>query len=99
VRKESRMPYYMVSYDLRREPSAEGYKRLYERLRSFPDWAWVLESVWIVQGSSSAAVYSALAPVFDANDGLVVAELTNSLCFDKPRQGAEDWLRGRFSCR
>jgi hypothetical protein len=93
------MPYYMVSYDLRREWSAADYDKLYERLQSFPDWCWPLESVWIVQSTSSSAVYNKIVSCFDVDDGLVVAELTGSLCFDKPQKDTDDWLSERFSCR
>jgi hypothetical protein len=94
------MTWFMVSYDLRKEMSSDDYTKLYERLKSFSDWAWVLESVWIVRSTSSSAVYNHIAPVLDRNDGLIVAELSGSLCFDKPRGGIsnEQWLSARFTC-
>lgn len=92
------MTYHMVTYDLRKEMTSEGYKKLYETLQSFDDWAWVLESVWIIAGSSSSSVYNKIAPCLDENDGLIVAELTGSLCFDKPDKGTDAWLTGRFTC-
>lgn len=93
------MAYYLVSYDLRKEKDAAGYEEIYKRLRSFTDWAWPLESVWIVESTSSSTVYDKIASAFDQNDGLLVAELTSSMCFDRPREGTEDWLKGRFTCR
>jgi hypothetical protein len=60
--KEGQMAWFMVSYDLRKEMSSDDYTKLYERLKLFSDWAWVLESVWIVQSTSSSAVYNHIAP-------------------------------------
>ena len=93
------MAYYLVTYDLRKEKDASGYEQIYDALKSYSDWCWPLESVWIVGGTSAKAILSHLSSVLDDNDGIIVAELTGELCFRRVKQGAAEWLRKRFVCR
>ena len=92
------MSWYIVSYDLRKEPDTAGYDAIYNALQSYPDWAWILESVWIVEGTSAKKIRDHLSKFLDDNDGLVVAELTGELCYQRVRKGTSKWLNERFAC-
>lgn len=73
------MSWYAVSYDLRKEYSAEAWKRVGDALRTALDWCTPLYSFWIVQTSlSPSGVISTLLEVgaIDDNDGVVVLEIT-----------------------
>jgi len=93
------MGYYLVTYDLRKERDSSDYEKLYSKLRSFGDWAWPLESVWVVSASSANAVLKKLMPALDDNDGIIVSEMTNELCKRRLDKGTADWFAGKFACR
>ena len=90
------MAIYLVSYDLRKERSAEDYIRLYDALRSTGVFCWPLQSVWIIETSSSpSGIIAALlsSGAVDDNDGLLVVEMTGRANWRRVRsQEVADWL-------
>lgn len=67
------MPCYIISYDLRKP--GRNYDSLYEAIKSYGTWAHILESLWAVVTSKSAAqIRDHLAEHLDANDGLFVVK-------------------------
>lgn len=93
------MANYLVTYDLRKELDSEGYKKLYEALRSYGTYSWPLESIWIVEATSANAILSKLSPLLDDNDGLLVVKLTEELCYRRVKKGVPPWLDARFTCQ
>lgn len=95
------MAWYVVSYDLRREMSREGYDRLYLALKSAADFCWPLESLWIVETPlAPSAVIAALLRVgaLDDNDGIVVLEITGKGDFRRVvNQEVVDWLNRKVT--
>lgn len=75
------MNWYLVSYDLRRELSANDWKIMHDALRSASDYCWPLQSVWIIQTplKPSEVIASLLSHgVLDDNDGIIVLEITGN---------------------
>ncbi|RWQ48996.1 hypothetical protein [Mesorhizobium sp.] len=67
------MPYYLISYDLRKQPN---YKPLYD---CFAQWKAVrlLESVWLAELVGPApSVRDVLKGYIDGDDGVAVIQLT-----------------------
>jgi len=65
---------YLVSYDLSKPH--RGYEELETYLRSNPDWARVLQSVWFVQTQLTArALAEEVARRVDSDDHFVVTPL------------------------
>lgn len=92
------MPYYLVSYDLRAEKSSADYALIIGKIESFIDRRKILESTWIVRASNLEVAYNAVASTLDANDGIIVVEMSGSVGFDRPEGGAHTiaWLSERF---
>jgi hypothetical protein len=64
------MACYIVSYDLRKQ---RNYDALYEAIKSYGTWAHILESVWaIVTSHTAAEVREHLSKFTDSDDGLFV---------------------------
>lgn len=73
------MKTYLISYDLRIPESSEDYKILINKIKTYPNWAKPLKSVWFVKTSKTASkVRDDLRSVTDFNDGLLVIEITRS---------------------
>ncbi|MBQ3557828.1 MAG: hypothetical protein IJA11_08565 [Oscillospiraceae bacterium] len=70
---------YLVSYDLNKP--GKNYNDVYEAIKAASDGTWCkpLESVWIIRSALSVnAVYDLIFPHLDANDRLLVIEVTNN---------------------
>ena len=64
---------YLVSYDLRKP--GRDYEELYKYLKGMPYWGHPLESVWIVESSSSAKeIRDELRARVDDGDGVLVVQ-------------------------
>ena len=67
------MANYVVSYDL--TGPVRDYDKLITKLRSYPNWAKVLESVWIISTPLTASgLYSEIAPFIDGDDKLFIVK-------------------------
>ena len=66
------MALYSVNYDLRKP--GRDYSDLYDLLESYPRWARVLDSFWLIRTTETAVtVRDKIGRVVDENDQYVVA--------------------------
>lgn len=84
---------YIISYDLRNK---RDYEKLYDTIKSYSNWAHILESLWAVVTTQSAVeVRNKLALNMDSDDGLFVIQSSgiaawkNVLCKDQ-------WLKNNL---
>jgi hypothetical protein len=95
------MPWYAVSYDLRKEYSPEAWQRVGDALRTALDWCTPLYSFWIVQSSlPPSTIISILlnSGAIDDNDGVIVLEITGKGNYRRVTdQVAADWLNGHLT--
>lgn len=47
---------YLISYDLHK--SRKNYDKLYNYIKSFPQWAHIFESIWLVKSSKEYTTIS-----------------------------------------
>lgn len=84
------MPTYLISYDLRKK---RDYGPLYDAIKSYGNWAHVLESTWAVKTTDSAkAVRDTLAAEMDGDDGLFVVKTDGEAAWRKVSCKSE-WLK------
>lgn len=86
----------LVAYDLSK-PEQE-YAKLFETLKSQGTWWHGLDSTWLVKTDlSTVELRDALRPFLDANDALLVLDVTNGAAawagFPEP---VGDWLRANI---
>jgi len=73
------MKTYLLSYDLRIPETSEDYERLIDYIKSFPDWATPLKSVWFIKTNKTVAdVRDEIKKKADSNDGLIVIDITEA---------------------
>ena len=86
------MPYiYNVSYDLRRP--GQSYQNLYRELKQSPVWWHYLDSTWLIAtGESADVLWERLQPHVDANDFILIAEITANYSGWLPEE-AWAWIR------
>jgi hypothetical protein len=73
------MKTYLISYDLRVPETSEDYKKLIDHIKSYDYWATPLKSVWFVKTNKSVSeVRNDIKSETDANDGLLVIDVTGS---------------------
>jgi hypothetical protein len=95
------MAWYAVSYDLRKEYSAEAWKKVGDALRTAADWCTPLYSFWIIQSNlSPAQIIAELLRVgaIDDNDGIVVLEVTMRGDFRRVSDAEHvvEWMRSHI---
>lgn len=67
---------YIVTYDLNN--SGKNYEGLIGAIKKM-DYCPLLKSAWLVKTSSSAtSIYNSLAPFFDKDDRILVAEINSN---------------------
>lgn len=73
------MKTYLISYDLRIPETSEDYTRLIDHIKTYSYWATPLKSVWFIKTLDSVSrVRDDLNKQTDANDGLLVIDVTNA---------------------
>lgn len=84
------MASFIVSYDLIKN---KDYPELFEAIKRY-NCLHVLESVWIVNSSSSSkAIRDNLKTCMDSNDKLFVAELTGQSAWRNLSKEDSDWIK------
>jgi len=69
------MESYIITYDLKY--SSNNYDDLIDKIKNYPKWAHVNESVWIVKSNTSTEdIRNNLTTVINSNDSLFVGALT-----------------------
>lgn len=95
------MAWYVVSYDLRREITADAYASIFAALQSASDWCRPLFSFWIIETPRTPSeVISILRNVgaIDENDGIVVLEITGAGDFRRVMDAdVAAWLNKRIT--
>ena len=90
------MKTYAVSYDLR-QPGRD-YEALYVALKSYGTYWHVLESVWILRTSRSAAqIRDHLTSQMDGNDQLIVAGLDGEAAWYGFTVDGGNWLKQQLA--
>lgn len=91
------MKTYLISYDLIKPESLPEYIRLINTIKSATYWAKPLKSVWLVKTTlTSAQIRDELRKVTDANDKILVIEVTNNWAsFNLPKE-VTDWMQQGF---
>jgi len=88
---------YLISYDLIKPETSPEYARLFQLLRSFPQWAKVLRSVWLIKtDQSSGEVMDMLRGATDSNDKILVIEVTNNWWTYNVLKEVSDWMKGNL---
>ncbi len=73
------MKTYLISYDLRVPETSEDYKKLINHIKAYDYWATPLKSVWFIRTYKSVSeVRDGIKSETDANDGLLVIDITGS---------------------
>jgi len=87
------MPMYSIDYDLSKP--GQNYTDLIETIQSFPDWAHVLKSSWVVKSPKTAMqVLETLLPHIDANDKIIVKQCTGVSAWIGLSDELSNWLKG-----
>lgn len=85
------MAVYIIGYDLRK--AGQNYSGLHEQIKSYGTWQHTLDSTWIIRTSkTSAQIRDHLINYIDANDSLVVFELTGNGAWYGIGQDGDKWL-------
>ena len=90
------MGLFLASYDLAKEKSGYDYEPLWKALRELgsvrTQW-----SVWYIDAESDEAeIYNYLAQFIDADDRLMVVEVTQKPVWGKAFQGTRDMVARYF---
>jgi hypothetical protein len=85
------MPCYIVSYELK-QPRAQ-YLDFIDALKSYDDWAQILDSTWaVVTNKSAVEVRDQLWEFLDPDDGIFVLESGSEAAWQDVRC-ENQWLR------
>jgi hypothetical protein len=84
----------LITYDLvGTDETSSDYKRLIEHLKSYPNWARVVLSVWVIRtGKTPVQVRDDVKSFLDANDRLFVATLTGAAAWSNV-MCSNEWLK------
>jgi hypothetical protein len=81
---------YIISYDLIAD---KDYNSLYKAIRDYGSFAHILESVWIINSSSSSTdIRDNLKSYIDNNDKLFVAKLDGESAWWNLSKEVSDWI-------
>ena len=87
------MKTFLISYDLTNKTMFD-YSRLITYIKSFSNWAKPLESLWLVKTNlTSAQLRDELRKVVDANDKILVIEITNNWASFNISKEVTDWMK------
>ncbi len=88
------MKTYLISYDLIRPESSPEYTRLINLIKTAVTWAKPLESLWLIKSHlSSTDIINQLRAVTDANDKILIIEVTNDWASFNLSKEVIDWMR------
>ena len=89
------MSVYSINYDL--HSPGQDYDELYEAIKDLGPWWHCLESVWLVDTSSSATdICDELKQYLDSNDEILVTRLSGSWAARGLSEECNDWLYDRW---
>lgn len=86
---------YIISYDLRKP--TQRYKELAERIKQYPSWALLGESVFLIETNSSAVeVRDNLKEFIDGNDTLFVGKIGAPAAWKGYSTDVTKWIKSKF---
>lgn len=89
------MKTYLISYDLIFPESSPQYEVLIRTIKTATYWAKPLKSVWIIKTTlTSMSVLNQLMRVTDANDKILVIEVTNDWASVHLPNDVIVWMKG-----
>jgi hypothetical protein len=89
------MKTYLISYDLIMPESRPEYVRLINAIKSYNYWAKPLKSLWLIKTDSPALqVMNHLRTFTDANDKILVIEVTNDWVVYNLLDAVVNWMKG-----
>ena len=89
------MTSYMIGYDLVRP--GKDYQNLIEAIKTYGNWWHCLDSTWIVKSNSTAAqIRDHLSHHVDANDRLLVADLSGNAAWRGFDDTCSSWLKNNL---
>ncbi len=81
----------LISYDLIK---TKDYTKLIDAIKSYGEWAKVLESVWIIKtNSTTEQVINNLIRSIDTDDKIIVLRLTNDGMWYNLPPDVSKWLK------
>lgn len=89
------MRIYLISYDLGVPETSDNYKTLISYIKSFPEWAKPLYSVWLVKSDKTASqIRDEIGAQTDANDKTLVIDVTGaSWATNRVSQDITSWIK------
>ncbi|PIP71090.1 MAG: hypothetical protein COS76_02960 [Candidatus Portnoybacteria bacterium CG06_land_8_20_14_3_00_39_12] len=89
------MKTYLISYDLTMPESRPEYVRLINAIKSYNYWAKPLKSLWLIKTDIPALqVTNYLRTFTDANDHILVIEVTNDWASYNLPEAVVNWMKG-----
>ncbi|MBI1948530.1 MAG: SinR family protein [Deltaproteobacteria bacterium] len=89
------MSVHSISYDLRQP--GQDYGQLIEQLKSLGGWCRPTASQWLVDTQLTIGqVQDRLLPFIDANDKLLISEVTGAMAWHGLAPEVVQWIRSRF---
>lgn len=86
------MTCYLVSYDL--SAPSRDYEAVAKHLKSYADWVRPLESVWLIQTTSTVGqIRDALKACTDSDDKILVVKCGPSWATAHISKKVTDWMR------
>ena len=89
------MKTYLISYDLTMPENRPEYTRLINAIKSYNYWAKPLQSLWLIKTDIPALqVINHLRMFIDANDHMLVIEVTNDWAIYNLPEAVVNWMKG-----
>jgi len=85
----------IISYDLGLPETYEDYKFLIKYIKSYPNWAKPLQSVWLIRTTkTSGQVRDEIKAKIDSNDKVLVMDVTKTgwATFNVSKE-VTDWMK------
>ncbi len=88
------MKNFLISYDLSMPESREDYRRLIDYIKTFPNWATPLQSVFFVKSDKGVGqIRDELRRFLDNTDKLLVIEVRNHWGTVNVNTKVTDWMK------
>ncbi|PIT14046.1 hypothetical protein [Snodgrassella alvi] len=89
------MAMYLISYDLIKN---KDYKKLYEAIMSYQQYAHITDSLWAIVSSKKAVeIINFLTKYIDNDDVLFVCEINGEAAWLNLNKDVSDWLKKMYS--
>lgn len=83
---------YIISYDLGKP--TQRYNELAGRIRQYPSWAWLGQSVYLIETNSTAVeIRDNLKEFIDGNDKLFVGKIGAPAAWKGYSEDISNWIK------